>query len=399
MDIRSNEPFWLIRNEFTESYPSLDESLETDVLIIGAGITGALIAYKLVSEGRDVVVVDRRDVCNGSSAATTAMLQYEIDVPLHQLMEIRGHETAAASYKACEKSIFDLKKVTEEIKSDCHFEFKKSIWFTSDKKKQALLEKEFEARKAHEFEVNWLEEQELNKLGVDGKYAIESISGAVVDPYKLANDLLKFCSLKGMKIYDRTEISKIKQKRKYIQAVTKNKHKIKAQHIIQCTGYESVSSLGKNLVDLKSTYAVASEAFDELPAAFQNHIYWNTESPYLYFRATSDGRIIVGGGDETFKNAKLRDKLLAKKMKFLTKEFQKCFPHIKFKPDYAWAGTFGETSDGLPYIGKPDPKKNEHFVLGFGGNGITYSVMAMDAIIPSLENQPHDFLKYYHFKR
>lgn len=399
MDIRSNEPFWLIRNEFVKSYPSLEENLSAEILVIGAGITGALIAYQLIQEGKNVIMVDRRDVCNGSSAASTAMLQYEIDVPLYQLIEMRGHETAAASYRECEKSIFKLKKIAEEIKSDCHFEFKKSIWFTSEKKKKTLLENEFEARKAHQFDVNWLDEQALTNLGVNAKFGIESLSGAVVDPYKLSNDLLKWCSLQGMKIYDRTEISKIKQKKKYMLAATRNGKKIKAEHIIQCTGYESVSSIGKGLVDLKSTYAVASEAFEKLPPAFQHHIYWNTDSPYLYFRATSDGRIIAGGGDENFKNAEKRDALLPKKMKYLAKEFQKCFPGIHFKPDYAWAGTFGETTDGLPYIGKPNQNKNEHFVLGFGGNGITYSVMAMDAIIPSLENRPHEFLNYYHFNR
>lgn len=147
MDIRSNEPFWLIRNEFVESYPSLEKDISTDVLIIGAGITGALIAYKLVQEGKNVVMVDRRDVCNGSSAASTAMLQYEIDVPLYELIEMRGKQLAVDSYKGCEKAIFDLKKLAEEIESDCHFEFKKSVYFSSSKSKHSMMKNEYEARK------------------------------------------------------------------------------------------------------------------------------------------------------------------------------------------------------------------------------------------------------------
>ena len=60
---------------------------------------------------------------------------------------------------------------------------------------------------------------------------------------------------------------------------------------------------------------------------------------------------------------------------------------------------FGETKDGLPYFGKPDPDKNEHYVLGFGGNGITFSVIAMNSILDSINNKKNKDLEYYKFKR
>ena len=106
MDIRSNEPYWLIKNALNKSYPSLNADLETEILIVGGGITGALIAYSLIKEGKKVVLIDRRDVCSGSSAASTAMLQYEIDVSLHELIKQRGLTPAVSSYKSCEKAIY-----------------------------------------------------------------------------------------------------------------------------------------------------------------------------------------------------------------------------------------------------------------------------------------------------
>ncbi len=398
MDIRSNEPYWLIKNELTNSYPSLDESITTNTLIIGGGITGALIAYKLINEGKEITLVDRRDVCNGSSAASTAMLQYEIDMPLHRLIEMRGEKVAVDSYRQCEKAIFDLKNIIDKIKSDCNFEFKKSIYFSSSRKDNKILEEEFETRKKYGFGVKWLDKTALKNLGLKAFCGIESVSGAVMDPYKLSNDLLNYCNKKGVRIFDRTEIESIEQKDNLLIAHTPGKIKIEASNIIHCTGYESVRFIHKNFVALKSTYAMASEAFTELPVGFKNHIYWNTSNPYVYLR-TSENRIIIGGGDVDFKNAKRRDALLHKKEKSLLKKFHKFFPDVKFKSDYIWAGTFGETEDGLPYIGKPEAERNEHFVLGFGGNGITYSVMAMDAIMASLENKPHDYLNYYHFDR
>lgn len=399
MDIRSSEPYSLIKNALAQSYPSLKKSISAEVLIIGAGITGALIAYKLLKEGKKIIMVDKRDVCNGSTAASTSMLQYEIDVPLHKLIEQVGLTTAVSSYQNCEKSIKTLKNIIDNIKSDCGFKYQKSIYFTSNKKDVEFLKNEYEARNTHGFNVKWLSKQEIEKLGLKAYAAIESNSGARMDVYKCTNDLLKYSSEKGLDIYDRTEIEKIVQKDNKLFATTKDGFNIEVDSVVHCTGYESTENLRKKIVELKSTFAMTSEAYEKLSDAFNNRMYWNTDEPYLYFRSTDDGRIMMGGGDREFKNAKLRDALLPKKEKELTKAFKKCFPKIPFVADYSWAGTFGETKDGLPYFGKENLNRNEHYILGFGGNGITFSVMGMDAIIHSLNNTPHPYLEYYKFDR
>ncbi|CAA9196776.1 Gamma-glutamylputrescine oxidoreductase [Flavobacterium bizetiae] len=399
MKLRSSETFWPLKSAMKYSYPSIDADLSTEILIIGGGITGALIAYKLISEGKKVILVDRRDVANGSTAASTALLQYEIDVSLHELIKIRGTECAVDSYTNGKKAIFDLRTIIDTIKSECQFEFKKSIYYCSLKKDIPFLKNEFKCRKEHGFDVNWLERWDLEKMGLNAIAAIESKTAAVMDPYKLANDLLHYCKKKGMQIFDRTNITSIQNQKSKLIAHTENKFTITAEHIIHCSGYESTETLTEKVVDLKSTFVIASENLEVLPTAFKNAIFWDTSSPYLYFRVTSDNRIIMGGSDEDFKDTKKRDKLLPKKEQYLLRHFKKKFPNINFKIDYSWAGTFGETKDGLPYFGKPDPSKNEHYVLGFGGNGITFSVIGMNSIMDSINNKKNQDLEYYRFGR
>ncbi|WP_271424702.1 NAD(P)/FAD-dependent oxidoreductase [Aequorivita sinensis] len=399
MDLKTNEPFWLIKNEFPQSYPSLRESISSEILIVGAGITGALVAYKLLEEGKKVVMVDKRDICNGSTAASTSMLQYEIDEPLHKLIDLVGVTIAVSSYQNCEKSISDLELIVKKIKSKCGFTKKKSVYFTSTKKDVTFLKEEFEARQQHGFKVKWLSKEDLRELELNAYAAIESESGAVMDVYRFAHDLLKYCTKKGLQIYDKTALNNVKFKDEKVIATVNHDFTIEVDDIVHCTGYESVETVKEEIVELKSTYALASEAFKTVPKAFKDRIYWNTDEPYLYFRSTDDGRIVMGGGDRDFKNAAKRDALLSKKGKALTKSFKKCFPEIPFIADYTWAGTFGETKDGLPYFGKTDSNKNEHYVLGFGGNGITFSVMGMDAVINSINKTPHPYLEYYKFDR
>lgn len=399
MDLRSTETFWPLKNAQKTSYPSLESDVNTEILIIGGGITGALIAYQLIKEGKKIILVDKRDICNGSTAASTALLQYEIDVSLHELIKIRGLECAVDSYNNCKKAIFELREIIDTIKSTCHFEFKKSVYFCSSEKDIPFLEEEFKVRKQHGFDVKWLEKLDLQKLGLNALAAIESSTAAVMDPYKLAQDLLIYCQKKGMQIFDRTTIASTKSENGKLIATTEDNNTITVDNIVNCSGYESTETLKEKVVDLKSTFVITSESFATLPAGFKNTIFWDTANPYLYFRATADNRIIAGGGDEDFKDPKKRDTLLPKKEEYLAEQFHLKFPEIKFKIDYSWAGTFGETKDGLPYFGKPDPKKNEHYILGFGGNGITFSVLGMNSIMASLKNEKHPDLEYYKFGR
>ncbi|HET8623053.1 MAG TPA: FAD-dependent oxidoreductase, partial [Gemmatimonadales bacterium] len=82
MDLTSGYPFWQVRDGLPAAYPQLDQSLEVDVAVVGAGITGALIAWHLVEAGLSTVLIDRREVGWGSTAATTALLTYELDTSL-----------------------------------------------------------------------------------------------------------------------------------------------------------------------------------------------------------------------------------------------------------------------------------------------------------------------------
>nr|MBP7376920.1 FAD-dependent oxidoreductase [Pyrinomonadaceae bacterium] len=97
MKLRSNEPFWLVKNGLIGSYPSLDRDLETDILVVGSGITGSLIAHRCVAEGYKTTLIDRREIANGSSSATTSMLQYEIDTRLWELIDMIGELGAVDS--------------------------------------------------------------------------------------------------------------------------------------------------------------------------------------------------------------------------------------------------------------------------------------------------------------
>ncbi|HEX4148851.1 MAG TPA: FAD-dependent oxidoreductase, partial [Pirellulales bacterium] len=79
---------------------------------------------------------------------------------------------------------------------------------------------------------------------------------------------------------------------------------------------------------------------------------WETARPYFYARQTSDCRAIIGGQDTAFASDHRRDGLLQRQVQRLQRRFERLFPAIEFRPAYAWSGVFGESKDGLAYIGQ-----------------------------------------------
>lgn len=401
MKLRSNEPFWLIKNGLINSYPSLDKDIATDLLIVGSGITGALIAHQCIADGYKTVLVDRREIAHGSSSATTSMLQYEIDKPLHELIDMIGEKGAVASYRACFDSIDKLGKIAKKSRSKCEFKKKDSLYFAALKKDVASLQKEFDARKQFGFPVAWLEAKEIEKqFGLTGSHGgILSQQGASMDAFQFTHDLLKYNADRGLAVHDKTEIKKVTYTKNGVTALTEQGNRIAAKKIIYCNGFESVEIIKDKFVDLLSTYAIVGEVNENGFAELDDTLFWNTAEPYLYMRTTGDGRLLIGGEDEEFHNAEKRDALLTEKTLKLEKKLSKAFPTLTFRTDFAWAGTFGETKDGLPYIGTHPNFPSAYFVLGFGGNGITFSAIGMEMLSDFLKKKKHHLDEFFRFRR
>lgn len=401
MDLKSNEPFWLIKNGLIQSFPSLMENKSCDVLIVGGGITGSLIAHQCIKDGHNTILIDKREIANGSTSATTSMLQYEIDIPLYKLSEMIGDEGAIASYKACSDSIDTIEDLVKQIHTKAGYKKKKSLYFAARKKDVPWLQKEFEARKNAGFNVKWLNADSiLKQYGIEKTFGgIISAQGASIDAFMLVHKILAYNKKKGLQVYDRTELKEVKSGKTFNEVILNTGATIKAKKIIYCTGYESADMIKENFVKLISTYAIVSEAKPEKYKKFNNLLVWNTEDPYIYLRTTDDGRILIGGEDEEFRNPEKRDSLMTDKERKLLHSFQKYFPHTEFQSDFAWAGTFGTTKDGLPYIGEHKDFLNTYFVLGFGGNGITFSVVGMEMVSSWLKGEKHKLTEWFRFHR
>jgi len=400
MELVGGYPYWLIKNGIPYEYPKLLQNVKCEAVIIGGGISGALTAYSLTQAGIDCIVVDARSIALGSTCASTSLLQYELDIPLHQLKKIVGARNAVRAYQLCGEAVDKLVDLMTRIEFK-DFETRMSLYFSRHRRQKKFMEDEWHARKEAGFDVRLLTATEMRELyGLQAEYGILSQKGATNNAYKLTHEILRFCLTQGCKVFDRTGIKRIKHQREYVKLETEDGCQITAKYAINATGYEVVQFVDKGIVDLDCTYAIISESrAEEKPQWKDSLMMWNTEDPYLYMCSAPGNRIMVGGRDAPFTNARTMHNDLHKKESQLEKDFEKLFSGLSFKTEFAWSGVFGKTKDSLPYIGAYSKTPRTFYALGFGGNGITFSLVAAEIITDLLLGKKNMDAEIFSFSR
>lgn len=401
MDLKSGYPWWAVRNGLMYSFPPLERDLRCEVLVVGGGITGALVADEFARHGHDVAVVEQRDIGWGSSAASTGLLQYEIDTHMTDLARRYGEDNAVLAYRACADAIGALGELSAELR-DTGFMPARSLYFASKRRHARDLRTECELRARHGFEVDWLERDALQaRFGIDAPAAILSRLGAHLDPYRMTYRLLARLRRRGASVFDRTTIARVRTSSRGIVATTAHGASIRAGHVVFAAGYANQAWLKDRVARNRSSYAFVTDPVDrEALGVLRRTMVWESARPYLYLRPTSDHRLLVGGEDDAVDVPARRDARVEKKARILLKRVLSLFPGLPVVPAFSWAGTFAETDDGLPYFG-PHPQHGPRvlFAMAYGGNGITYSLAGTGLLRAQVERRRHPLAALFGFDR
>jgi glycine/D-amino acid oxidase-like deaminating enzyme len=390
--VRTGAAFWSLRSGLVAAYPPLTEDERCDVAVIGAGVTGALTAQTLCAAGHDVVVLDQHDVALGSTAACTGLLQYETDTDLGELVEKTGIARAVASWKAGRHAIDAIARLCRDRLPPCGFARRPSLYLATTRTEESQLREELTLRARYGFEVDWLDAGALQGRHVKARGGIRSNGDAEIDPYRFTHALLDDVAWLGGRIYDRTEVTRIRASSRGVRLSTTRGPEVRARRVVVATGYDSDREIAPRKGQLHSTWAVVSEPVADLAWWTERALMWEARRPYTYLRTTDDGRIMVGGEDEPWARQHRSERTLSRKTRDLTRRFAERMPGVDLDIAYAWAGTFATSRDGLPFIGPRADRPHTWFALGYGGNGITFSMIAAERARQWLAGAPLDDL-------
>lgn len=403
MDLKSGTPFWTIRNGLIRHYPRLTADTRCDVAIMGAGITGAIIADELVRRGMSIVVLDACEAGWGSTAASTALVQGEIDTDLLDLARIHGERSAVEAYRACADAVSGISARFPRIDPGVACT---SLYHASRGRDCPRLRHEFEFRRRSGFDVEWIEQDELHaRFGLYARCAIASRPAARIDPYLATHELLEDISRQGARVHARTRIVRIRANRKQVILETQAGHRVRARHVVMATGYAAQTLLPAPVARNRSTYAFVTNPIDaphdaEAFESIRHALVWETARPYLYMRATDDGRLMIGGEDDEIDIPARRDAVVGRKAWKLLRKARRRLPDLTLDAAFAWAGTFAETPDGLPFFG-PHALTGDriHYALAYGGNGITFSWIGAGIIADLIQARVNPLSRLFGFSR
>jgi len=379
-DLRTGTPLWLRRGDVRVPFGPLERSISTDVAVIGAGVSGALIADALLTSGLDVVVLDRRGPVRGSTPASTALLQFELDQPLIHLTRKIGLERAARAYWRSASAVDALRGRIADLGLRCGFRERSTVYLPGNVLRGAELTREAEARARIGLRSRRIDSRELRELTrIERPGAILSSGAGELDPVAFVSGLLRSVVARGATIHAPTEVVDVDHGRARVVLTTDEGHEVRARHVVFATGYELSKLVKPRGYDVISTWAMATKPQPKKLWPSRCLI-WEAADPYLYVRTTPDGRVIAGGEDEEFEDDDARDALTARKIAVIERKLGRLIPGLETKADFRWSGCFGQSATGLPAIG-PIPGSPRCFaVLGYGGNGVTFSTIAAQVI-------------------
>jgi glycine/D-amino acid oxidase-like deaminating enzyme len=370
-----------------EHIPSDDLPNRTvDVAIVGAGITGAMLAERLTAAGLGVALVDRRRPGHGSTAASTALVLWEADVPLTHLARNIGDREAVRAWQRLRRAANNLWQRFDEAKIKSDHVACPSVYLAGDVLDADGLRAEAALRARHGMPSVYLEPQAVaERFGLSPRAAIVSDDSFEANPLRLTLALLDCARKRGATVAHPFDVTRLSQEGEAMLLVG-DKGEIRARHVILATGYERPPLFLPQQFSLNVSYAIATER-DTASLWRENAMLWEASKGYLYARSDREGRVIAGGSDEHFYDAAHRDALIPEKSQAIANNLERLTGATISTRD-RWAAIFGTSPDGLAGIGRAQGQERLWLASGFGGNGITFAALAAELITAALMGKP-----------
>ena len=386
-DLRGRRSCWLATNSNTMR-PDALPSHDVDIAIVGAGVMGAMLADRLTAQGRRVALLDRRPPAHGSTAASTALVMWAADVPLTHLAVRIGDIEAARRWRRVFAAVRALSGYIDANGIDCGRIDRPELYLAGTLLDEAALDAEGVARRAAGLPSDFIDGAAVAaRFGIAARPALLSAGSYEVDPVRLTLALLARARAAGATICFPFDVARIEQAGAAILLHGEDGRRIAANAVILATGYERPNWFLPGAFTVGSSYAIATPP-GRAPLWREDALIWEASSPYLYARATADGRVIAGGEDEDFVDATRRDRLIGAKSGTIQAKLAAMIDVEDVEVDCAWSAAFGSSPDGLPAIGRAANHEGLWIASGFGGNGVTFAALGAELIAADFADAP-----------
>ena len=358
---------------------------DVELLVIGAGLVGSAAAcFARQVHNREVVVTDARDAGLGASGRNAGFMISGLDTYYHRAIETFGHDATREVWALSNRSMAHWRSFIESSPFDVPLDNSGSMLLAETPAEAKELE--CAARAFAEDKID-IEYYSADPLGRGFHAGIEQPLDAGVQPYLLAKSVL---AQSGAEVIANNEVYRIQQMRDDRVRVHTRKFVFDAAYVLLCTNAWSPQIdpwfIGKVLPT--RAQCLVTEPLDHVPVPYCGY----SDYGYMYYRSTFDGRFLLGGGRQHFKqeeNDTTEDRLNPNVQGFLDDYMARWFPDVTAPVAHRWSGIMGFSVDGLPLVGTLPDKPRVGFAVGFTGHGLAMGAASAERAVEKLLHGKH----------
>jgi glycine/D-amino acid oxidase-like deaminating enzyme/Rieske Fe-S protein len=368
-----------LNTAWPNQFPPLIGSLETEVAIIGAGITGLSTALLLSQAGYEVAEIDAHPVGYGvtgfNSGHLTSVL---LDTRFHELNPAFGEDNIRTLVRAINEAMQFIERQVTDYRIDCGFRWLPSYLYAETKDQQKELHQEFNAMAKAGIVAN----RTFNvPLPFSVEEGLQVSRQAAIDPLRYAKGLAMQLDQKGVRLFENSRVLEIENHGQDAGHTLKSEGgSIQAKHVVIAThtpiGFRPLS---QTRLEPWRSYVIGIRT----NSAIADALYWDMADPYHYLRLAEDERgplLIIGGADHKTGESINTEHRFGQLEAYAAQRFS------VNAVDYRWSAQFYAPADGLPYIGK---SADVFIATGFSGEGLTYGTLAAQLIHDQIQGIPN----------
>ncbi len=393
MPTRYGESPWIFEFPRTRrpDFPRLRGEHTCDVVIVGGGLTGCATAYACATAGLRTVVIEADRVGQGSAGRSAGLLLADPGPLFRDVVRSHGLRAARRVFETWARGASDGAALLKRLKVP------RGATAVSDvmaglRGDDKALARELAARDEAGIPARWLpERQARTATNLEAAAALRVPYGFAVDPYAACVAVANAAGRRGAAIFEKSQVRKVKALRKSVE-VTASDAIVRAETVIVTTGI-ATAEFGplRRHFKLRETYLVMTAP---VPAPVRKQLappgvtIRDMRTPHHRVRWMPDQRLIVSGADQDETPARTRDAVLVQRTGQLMYELLMLYPAISgLQPQYGWQLPYGETADGLMYIGPHRNYPHHLFALGGGGDTISGAFVAARILARAVRGQ------------
>ncbi|USW55904.1 Putative FAD dependent oxidoreductase, rieske [2Fe-2S] iron-sulfur domain, yhfW Rieske [Septoria linicola] len=392
-------------------FPKLDKDLETDVVVVGSGISGIQAAYDLVTRSYNVVMLEARDVLSGETGRTTGHLASALDDGYANIVVKHGKAGAEIAARSHDWAIERVGEIAQKHQIDCEYRKLRGIQVSQydiskypKEHQQEIDELKEEVAKAKGCGLDVTFQEGYKVKGWDGepdqRDAAIFNNQATFHPTKYLNALLKWLDKQpNFKCYTHTRVSDTQEKefgigpignKHSVEVKTYEGHTVTAKNVVMatCVPLQKLSVIAE--MEYMRTYALAIK----VPKNYiEDVLLYDEAEAYKYVRFTEadaeNDYLVIGGCDHKVGQEEP------------TGRFQELETWVRERftkagsVDYAWSGQVFEPMDYVAFIGRDPGTQHTWIITGDSGNGLTHGVIAGEILAAEIEGKGHPWSALY----